>query len=79
MNETDLSLRHPDTQAKMLWLTPNPRLPEGAAAAAAAMFHDIGTALLVIVGDGDQLLVALQHLIDAKDAAVRQALADSAR
>jgi hypothetical protein len=79
MTETDLSTRHPDTQAKMLWLTPNPGLPEGAPAVVAAMFHDVGTALLAIVRDGDQLWVALQHLVDAKDAAVRQALADGAR
>lgn len=73
----DLSARHPATQEKMRWLTPNPRLPAGAPAIVSAMFHDLSVNLLEVCGDGPQLTIALQGLITAKDAAVRQALADA--
>jgi hypothetical protein len=73
----DLSARHPATQEKMRWLTPNPRLPAGAPAIVSAMFHDLGVNLLEVCGDGPQLTIALQGLIASKDAAVRQALADA--
>jgi hypothetical protein len=73
----DLASRHPSTQDKMRWLTPNPRLPEGPPAIVSAMFFDFGVALLEKVGDGTQLTLGLQHLIDAKDSAVRQAVADA--
>jgi hypothetical protein len=73
----DLASRHPATQEKMRWLTPNPRLPDGAPAIVSAMFFDLGDALLEKVSDGPQLTIALQRLVDAKDAAVRQAVADA--
>jgi hypothetical protein len=73
----DLAARHPATQEKMRWLTPNPRLPDGPPAIVSAMFYDLGDALLGKVSDGPQLTIALQRLVDAKDAAVRQAVADA--
>jgi hypothetical protein len=38
--------------------------------------RDTRDKLLELVGDGPELTVALRHLVDAKDAAVRQAIAD---
>jgi hypothetical protein len=72
-----LSTRHPSTQEKCLWLEPNPNLPPGAPATVALMFRDLRDQLLEAVGDGPQLTIGLQRLIDAKDAIVRQAIADS--
>lgn len=43
----------------------------------AAVMCDTRDRLLSLVGDGPELTVALRHLVDAKDAAVRQAIADS--
>jgi hypothetical protein len=68
--------RHPATQEKIRWLTPNPRLPEGPPATVSAMCFDLGVRLVGQCNDGPQLTIALQHLIDTKDAAVRQAIAD---
>jgi hypothetical protein len=73
----NLADRHPATQEKMRWLTPNPRLQEGPPAIVSAMFYDLGVALLGKVADGPQLTIGLQRLIDAKDAVVRQAVADA--
>ena len=73
----DLSSRHPSTQEKMRWLTPNPRLPEGVPATVSAMCFELGKGLLEQLGDGPQLAIGLQRLVDAKDALVRQALADA--
>jgi hypothetical protein len=74
---TDLTGRHGATQEKALWLEPNPNLPAGAPAAVAYMFRDLRDELLEILGDGPQLTIGLQRLVDAKDALVRQALADA--
>jgi hypothetical protein len=74
---TDLSARHPSTQEKCRWLEPNPRLPEGSPATVAFMFAEFGNRLLEVARGGPQFTIALQHLIDAKDAAVRQVLADA--
>jgi hypothetical protein len=73
----NLAERHPATQEKMRWLTPNPHLPQGTPSIVSAMFYDLGTGLLEQVGDGPQLTIALQFLIAGKDAAVRQAIADA--
>jgi hypothetical protein len=61
----------------MRWLTPNPRLPAGTPSIVSAMFYDLGLDLLERVGDGPQLTIGLQRLVDAKDAVVRQAVADA--
>jgi hypothetical protein len=60
----------------MLWLTPNPGLPDGAPSIVSAMCYELGSALLGKLGDGPQLTIGLQRLVDAKDALVRQAIAD---
>jgi hypothetical protein len=73
---TDLSSRHQATRQVARWLTPNPHLPAGAPATVAAVMCDTRDRLLELVGDGPELTVALRHLVDAKDAAVRQAIAD---
>lgn len=73
---TEFSDRHPSTREKLRWLVPNPALPEGAPSQVAGMFHGLGVRLARGLKDGPQLTIALQHLIDAKDAAVRQAIAD---
>jgi hypothetical protein len=80
MNELllEFSSRHPATQEKLRWLVPNPALPEGVPLMVAAELGDAGFALARRVKDGPQLTIALQRLIDAKDAAVRQAIADGA-
>jgi len=39
--------------------------------------RDARDQLLALVGDGPELTVALRHLVDAKDAGVRQALSDT--
>lgn len=72
----NLADRHPSVQQVARWLTPNPRLPEGPPASVAAVMRDTRDKLLELVGDGPELTVALRHLVDAKDAAVRQAIAD---
>lgn len=74
----DLSARHPSVQQVARWLEPNPRLPEGAPASVSAVMRDTRDRLLELCGDGPEFVVALRHLVDAKDAAVRQAIADSA-
>jgi hypothetical protein len=73
---TALEDRHPATQEKAGWLEPNPNLPPGAPATVAVMFRDFRDQLLGVVGDGTQFTIGLQRLIDAKDAVVRQAIAD---
>lgn len=72
----DLSERHPSTQEKMRWLTPNPSLPDGAPAIVSAMCYELGASLLAQLNDGPQLTIGLQRIVDAKDALVRQAIAD---
>jgi len=75
--ELDISKRHPSTQEKMRWLTPNPNLPAGPPAEVSKDCHLLGLQLIGLLHDGPQLTIALQRLVDAKDAAVRQAIADS--
>jgi hypothetical protein len=41
------------------------------------MFRDMRDQLLRVLEDGPQLLLGLQHLVDAKDCLVRQAIADT--
>jgi hypothetical protein len=74
---TDWSSRHQGVQDKMRWLTPNPNLPAGTPSLVSGMFFDMGKALLAHLKDGPQLVIGLQHLVDAKNAAVCQAIADS--
>lgn len=71
-----LAGRHPSTQEKMRWLVPNPNLPAGAPADVSRSFWDFACGLVAKVKDGSQLTITLQRLIDAKDSAVRQAIAD---
>ena len=73
----DFSDRHPSTQEKLRWLVPNPGLPAGTPREVAHYCHAHGVQLAMLCKDGPQLTIALQRLIDAKDAAVRQAIADS--
>lgn len=76
---TSWASRHPSVQEKCEWLEPNPNLPAGAPATVASVFRDARDRLLELAGDGPQLALGLQHLIDAKDCIVRQAIADSGR
>ena len=73
----EFSNRHPSTQEKLRWLIPNPHLPDGTPSIVAAQLGDAGIELARRVQDGPQLTIALQKLIEAKDAAVRQAIADA--
>lgn len=73
---TDFSNRHPATQEKLRWLVPNPNLPAGVPGEVSHYCHAHGVRLAELLKDGPQLIIALQRLIDAKDAAVRQAIAD---
>jgi hypothetical protein len=73
----DLESRGPDTREKMRWLFPNPNLPAGTPQVVSAKFYGLGVELALDLNDGPQLTIALQRLIDAKDAAVRQAIADA--
>ena len=73
---TDFSDRHPSTQEKLRWLVPNPNLPDGVPSQVSYYCQALGERLAVMLKDGPQLTIALQRLIDAKDAAVRQAIAD---
>jgi hypothetical protein len=73
---SDFSGRHYSTQEKLRWLTPNPNLPSGLPADVSEMFYEHGVNLASVLNDGPQLTIALQRLVDSKDAAVRQAIAD---
>ena len=73
----EFSGRHPDTLEKLRWLIPNPGLPEGNPSIVAAQLGDAGFEMTRRLKDGPQLTIALQRLVDAKDAAVRQAIADA--
>jgi hypothetical protein len=68
--------RHPAVRALHRWLTPNPRLPTGAAtdiAQACQMLAKIATT--VIGTDDPELTTGLRKLLEAKDAFVRAAIA----
>jgi hypothetical protein len=71
-----LAERDERTQEVMRWLVPNPSLPAGAPAAVAREFWESACRLLTLVDDGRQLRLCLQRMVDARDAAVRQAVAD---
>jgi hypothetical protein len=73
----EFSNRHPSTQEKLRWLAPHPNVLAGMPRTVARHFFDSGIYLARLLGDGPQLTIALQRLVDAKDAAVRQAIADS--
>jgi hypothetical protein len=77
MSAADITSRHPSTQEKMRWLVPNPKLPEGTPKQVSEEFWAMGITVTRLLKDGPQLTIALQRLIDAKDAAVRQAITDS--
>jgi hypothetical protein len=72
----DFSQRHPGTREKLRWLLPNPNLLAGTPRAVSQKCWELGQDLALVLSDGPQLTIALQRLIDAKDAAVRQAIAD---
>lgn len=68
--------RHFSTLEKLRWLIPNPNLPDGKPADVALTSWEYGAWLARQLKDGPQLTIALQRVIDAKDAAVRQAIVD---
>jgi hypothetical protein len=72
----DLAGRHASTREKLGWLVPNPNLPAGTPGAVASLLWQAGLNLAGLLKDGPQLTLGLQHLIDAKDCAVRQGIAD---
>jgi hypothetical protein len=72
----DLQERSKGVREASRWLTPNPRLPEGMPTIVSALFSDVRDELLAKLSDGTQLVLALRYLTHAKDAAVRQAIAD---
>jgi hypothetical protein len=71
-----LNLRHPATQEKMRWFSAD-HLPMGTPREVSKMCSQLAMALVQTLDDGPQLTIALQGLIETKDAAVRQALVDS--
>lgn len=71
-----LADRDPAIQEAMRWLISNPNLPEGRPAEVAKLFWDAACGLLQLVSDGPQLKGAIRRLTEAKDAAIRQAVAD---
>jgi hypothetical protein len=72
----DLTGRHQSTQEKMRWFDVA-HLPDGLPKEVAAEFSGMAWWLVSKLEDGPQLVIGLQHLIEAKDAAVRQALSDA--
>lgn len=67
--------RHPSVQAVARWLDPNPNLPIHLLEIS-QVFHNVGVDMLEAIPEDDpQLTVALHHLVEAKDAAVRARLA----
>lgn len=75
MGEDTTAARYHSIQEKMRWLKPNPNLPDHLKAIS-VRFYDLACELLDEIEDGPQLSLALQHLIDAKDCAVRARLAN---
>lgn len=74
MTVTHSDARHYSVQEKLRWLEPNPNLPEHLRTIA-VLFLDLADNLLDEIDDNPQLSLALQHLIDAKDCAVRAKIA----
>lgn len=66
--------RHPSVTEKLRWLEPNPNLPPHLHTIA-GQFQALAEQLLLQIEDNPQLTLALQHLIDAKDCAVRAKIA----
>lgn len=66
--------RHFSVEEKLRWLEPNPNLPPHLHLIA-CQFKTLAYELLVQIGDNPQLTLALQHLIDGKDCAVRARIA----
>lgn len=67
--------RHAGTKHLMDMLEPNPNLPKALREISQAVF-DTANRMLVVLHDGPELTVGLRHLLDAKDALVRQGLVD---
>lgn len=67
--------RHYSVQAKLRWLEPNPNLPPHLRDIAESI-QSLALHLVEEIGDDPQLTLALQHLIDAKDCAVRAKIAN---
>lgn len=71
--------RHPSVTAAARWLTVNPALPADLALVS-VLFENLGAQLLQNVkADDPELTRALGLLTQAKDAAVRAAIADRAQ
>ena len=75
MGDDTAAARHYSVQEKMRWLDPNPNLPDHLKAVS-VRFYDLACELLDEIEDHPQLALSLQHLIDAKDCAVRARLAN---
>ncbi|SKX81095.1 Uncharacterised protein [Mycobacteroides abscessus subsp. bolletii] len=75
MSATESS-RHPATENLSRWLTPNPNLPVRPRTVA-AIFAETRDRLLDALQDGPELSAGLRHLLEAKDACVRQSLLDT--
>lgn len=71
----DFSKRHPATQHLLQLLEPNPRL-DGIAVDVSAEMQATAHSITSLLQDGPELTIALRHILDAKDCAVRQALLD---
>lgn len=68
------SSRHPSVEEKLQWFSSDHL--SGRPALIVQLFEATVNDLLLEVGDGPQLTIALQKLIEAKDAAVRQVVSD---
>jgi hypothetical protein len=71
----NLENRHPATQEKARWFDYE-HLPSDQRQVSVE-FARMATTVIARLMDGPQLTIALQHLIDAKDAAVRQSIVDA--
>jgi hypothetical protein len=69
-------MRSDDVQEKMKWLLAYDHLPEGDVRQTSARVANLAISMLLHLKDGPQLVIGLQRLVDAKDALVRQAIAD---
>lgn len=71
---TALTDRHPSTASLVRWFTFS-HLPEGAARGVSQLFHTLAWQLLEVLPDGPELSAGLRKLLEAKDCAVRAAIA----
>jgi hypothetical protein len=69
-------VRHFSVEEKLRWLEPSPNLPPHLHVVA-GQFQALASDLLEQIEDSPQLTLALQHLIDAKDCAVRARIAQT--